>query len=141
MNILLAVDGSQPSLDAVHALIQRVSWFREPLHVHVVFVHPPVPRGLVRSFISREVIDDYYREEGEKAVAPACTMLAQASVAHTKHLQVGDAAECIVRLAHEQACELIWMGTRGHGAATSFALGSVARNVLHRADLPVLLMR
>jgi len=141
MNVLLAVDGSQPSLDSVRGLIRRVSWFRSALHVHVLFVHPPVPRGLVRSFISSEVLDDYYREEGEKAVAPACTILTQASVAYTKHLHVGEPGECIVRLARELACELICMGTHGHGAAASFALGSVARKVLQLADLPVLLIR
>jgi nucleotide-binding universal stress UspA family protein len=141
MNVLLATDGSEASLSAVRGLLQRVRWFREALQVHVVFVHPPVPHGLVRSFISRDVIEDYYREEGEKAVAPASTILTQANIAHTKHLLTGDAPPTIVRMARELACELIWMGTHGHGAAASLALGSVARKVLQLADLPVLLIR
>lgn len=141
MNILLAVDGSNPSLNAVRGFVQRVSWFKSPVSVHVTYVNPAVPDGLVRTFISREVLDAFYREEGEKALAPACALLDQAKVHHSKHLQVGPIAESIVRLAGELACDLIWMGTHGHGTVGTVTLGSIAQKVLHLAAMPVLLVR
>jgi nucleotide-binding universal stress UspA family protein len=118
-----------------------VSWFREALRVHAAYVHPPVPHGLVRSFVSRESLDDFYRDEGEKLIAPACSILEQAKVSCTKHLYVGPVAESIVKLAGDHACELIWMGTHGQGATAAFAIGSVARKVLQLAPVPVLLVR
>ena len=139
MKILLAVDGSEPSLNAVRGLIRNLTWFRERPSVHVVYAHPPVPDGLVRSFFKREMLDDFYRDEGEKALAPACTILKQASVPHERHLYLGAVAESIVKLAQDQACDLIWMGTHGRGGA-SLVLGSVSRKVLQLATLPVLLI-
>ncbi len=140
MKILLAVDGSEPSLNAVRGFVQRVAWFKSPVAVHVSYVNPAVPDGLVRSYISQEVLDGYYREEGEKALAPARALLDQAKIRHTQHLQVGPIAESIVRLAKELTCDLIWMGTHGHGAAATVALGSIAQKVLHRSEIPVLLV-
>ena len=44
MKILLAVDGSKNSLDAVQCLIEHADWYREPPQVELVTVHLPVPK-------------------------------------------------------------------------------------------------
>jgi len=44
MKILLAVDGSKNSLDAVQWLIDHVDWYRELPQVELVTVHLPVPQ-------------------------------------------------------------------------------------------------
>ena len=91
----------------------------------------------VEPFTSR----GYARDEGEKLIAPACSILEQAKVSCTKHLYVGPVPESIVKLAGDYACELIWMGTHGQGATAALLLGSVARKVLQLAPVPVLLIR
>jgi nucleotide-binding universal stress UspA family protein len=53
----------------------------------------------------------------------------------------GLAAQEIVRLADERGVDQIIMGTHGRGAVGSLLLGSVAQRVVHRAKMPVLLVR
>jgi len=55
--------------------------------------------------------------------------------------RVGVPAEEIVRLAAEEAIDLIVMGTHGWGGFRNMVLGSVAHNVLRTASCPVLVVR
>ena len=57
------------------------------------------------------------------------------------HVLVGDVPQTIVRYAHESACAMIYLGTRGMTAISNLVLGSVATKVLHLADTPVVLVR
>ncbi len=141
MNILLAIDGSEVSQRAVLSLIDHVRWFREPPHVHLLHVHAPIPVGLAVQHLSQEMLDRYYREEGEAVLKPAAVALAQAGIATTPHIHVGHAAEIIVRLAGELGCELICLGSHGRGGIKTALLGSVASRVLHLAQVPVLICR
>ncbi len=52
-------------------------------------------------------------------------------------LEVGDAAAGILRVAKEDGCDLIVMGTRGRGSIGGLLLGSVARQVMRHAPCPV----
>jgi nucleotide-binding universal stress UspA family protein len=53
----------------------------------------------------------------------------------------GPPAEEVVRLAREQAVDLIVMGTYGHTGLAHLLLGSVAERVVRRAPCPVLTVR
>lgn len=141
MNILLAIDGSEVSLRAVRGLVDHLRWFRDKPSVHLLHVHLPVPVGLALEHVSRETLDRYYKEEGEAVLAPALSLLEAAALPATPHIHVGHPAETIVKLAGELGCELICMGTHGHGAVASAILGSVAHKVLQLAHVPVLLTR
>lgn len=141
MNILLAVDGSEVALRAVRSLIDHVRRFREAPAVHLLYVHPPIPVGLAMHPLSHDTLDSYYREEGEAALAPARRILEDAGLACTPHLHVGQPAEAIVARAQELGCTLICMGSHGHGALQNAILGSVATQVLHAANVPVLIVR
>jgi nucleotide-binding universal stress UspA family protein len=44
MKILVAVDGSKPSLKAVQLLVDHCDWYREAPEVELLAVHLPVPR-------------------------------------------------------------------------------------------------
>ena len=56
-------------------------------------------------------------------------------------LLLGAPAEAIVRLAREQRCHKIVMGTRRLGSVAGLVLGSVASQVLRFAAVPVTLVR
>ncbi len=140
MKILLAVDGSKNSLDAVASLISHVNWFAKPPAVHLLYVHLPVPK--VGGFgPSKGDLETYYREEGEQCIAKAKALLDSAKVPHEDAILVGDAAQTICGQATERGCDLICMGTRGLGSAASLVVGSVATKVLHSAKVPVLLVK
>ena len=143
MRILLAVDGSPNSLDAVASLVKHLDWFREPPPgVRLVTVHLPVPKvGGMSHVVSHDTIERYYREEGEKSLADAVKLLEGAKMKFSSVVLVGDPAQMIVAEAVKDGCDLIYMGTRGLGPVTSLVLGSVAMKVLHLSKVPVILVK
>jgi nucleotide-binding universal stress UspA family protein len=54
---------------------------------------------------------------------------------------LGNPVEAILACARDNAADLIAMTTQGKGGLTEVVLGSVAREVLHRAPIPVFLFR
>jgi len=141
VKILVAQDGSEISLRAIGSVIDLAARLREPPQVHLVFVHPPIPLDFATKHIDQAVLDAYYREEGEQALATAGARLAAAHIAATHHIHVGAAAPTIVRLAGALGCELICLGTHGRGALSTALLGSVASKVVHLSTVPVMLVR
>jgi nucleotide-binding universal stress UspA family protein len=142
MRILLAVDGSPNSLDAVTTLVKHLDWFRDKPEVRLIYVHLPVPKiGGMSSVISKESLDRYYREEGAQALAKARKLLEDAGVKFNAEVLVGRPAETIVAEADKVGCDLIYIGTRGLDAVSNVVIGSVATKVLHLAKTPVILVK
>ena len=56
-------------------------------------------------------------------------------------LRMGEPTPEILALAAEVHADLIAMSTHGHGPIKDLILGSVASDVRHRTDIPVLLVR
>jgi nucleotide-binding universal stress UspA family protein len=56
-------------------------------------------------------------------------------------LACGEPSEHIIAIAEREACDLIAMSTHGHRLIGDLILGSVASEVRHRTDIPVLLVR
>jgi nucleotide-binding universal stress UspA family protein len=54
--------------------------------------------------------------------------------------RIGRAADEILKRAGDAQHDLIVMGSRGHGAATSFLVGSVSHSVLNRSPSAVLIV-
>ena len=53
----------------------------------------------------------------------------------------GNPVELILSVADEKNCDLIVMGTHGHGSLADAMMGSTARRVLRRSRKPVLVVR
>jgi len=53
----------------------------------------------------------------------------------------GAPAEIIVQTAIEQNCDLVVMGTHGHGAIADVLIGSTAKWVIRQSLIPVLVIR
>ena len=53
----------------------------------------------------------------------------------------GPPAETIVQTARDRNCDLIVMGTRGHGGIANVLIGSTARWVVKQSPIPVLVIR
>lgn len=141
MNILLPVDGSENALHAVHKVIAMKDMYREPISVHLLNVQSQVVSGAVKMFIGQQQINDYYREEGNKALATARTLLDTAGIDYQHHIGVGEIATTIVGYAKDKNCAQIVMGSRGGGGLAHVLLGSTATRVVQLADVPVLLVK
>jgi nucleotide-binding universal stress UspA family protein len=73
-------------------------------------------------------------------LAAAKTLLDAAAVPCTSEIASGYVGLTIVAYARERGCDGIVMGTRGVGS-TEQLLGSIARQVVQLADMPVTLVK
>lgn len=142
MKILLAVDGSKFSLDAVAFLVEHADWYKTAPECELVHVHPPVPKlpGM-GTVVSRKQIEQHYQDDAEAALAEAKKRLDKARVRYKATVLVGDPAQSIAKHAKSARCDLIMVGNQGRGAAGNLLIGSVASKVLSIASVPVLLVR
>ena len=137
MKILVAVDGSKPSLKAVQLLIDHADWYRSPPEVELVTVHLPVPKVGV----PRAQLEKYYLEEGMTRLAAAKKKLDAAGIRYAERVLVGPVAESVVKHAKDKRCDVIYIGTRGMSAIGKALVGSTATKVVHIAETPVLLVK
>jgi len=142
VRILLAVDGSKHSLNAVQFLIEHSGWLREKPQIDLVTVHLPVPKlpGMGAA-VSKAQVEKYYQEESERSLADARKKLDAAGVRYEAHTLVGPVAETLVKHAKDKRCELICIGTRGLSELGKALVGSTATKVVHISDVPVLLVK
>ena len=134
--ILVPVDGSENSDRAVRFAIDL-------LHggtLHLVNVQPSLG-GAARMFVRKADVEAFHREEGEKALASALKLAAEAGAKAEKHISVGRPGEVIAHYAKKLGAKMIVMGTRGHTGLAGVALGSVAQDVIARSDAPVCLVK
>ena len=138
MKILVAVDGSKPSLKAVQTLIDHSDWYRDQPAIELLSVHLPVPKI---AHVNKAQLERYYEEEGQAALLAAKKKLDAAGLSYTARVLVGPIAETIVKHAKSKGFDQIVIGTRGMGQLGQALLGSTATKVLHIAETPVLLVR
>ncbi len=138
MKILVAVDGSKGSLQAVQLLVDHRDWYRERPDVELVTVHLPVPKV---AHLGKGQLDKYYAEEGAAMLAPAKKKLDAARIPYQARVLVGPVAESIVKHARDKRCDVIYIGTRGMSELGKALVGSIATKVLHISDIPVLLVK
>jgi nucleotide-binding universal stress UspA family protein len=131
MKLLLAVDGSDHSYEAVRSLkyLSRA----EELHVlHVLDVPTPAYPMMVPEVAQElyETVERSMREDGTRLVDRIVSLLPMGIGPVTKHLVVGSPADQIVMLAEQYKVDLILLGTRGLGPIKERLVGSVAHRVL-----------
>ena len=137
--ILVPVDGSENSDRAVkHALGLVAAGLAADLHLLNV---QPSFGGAISTFVGRDQIDSYHREEGHKSLASAVALAKTASVPAKVHIGVGRQGEVVRDYAKKLGADLIVMGTRGHTGLSGVLLGSVAQDVIAHSDKPVTLVK
>ena len=140
LRVLLAVDGSAPSVRAARRLAAWRRWLGE-LDVHLVFVQQPL--GFLATMLPPhdDVKNEWSTRAAEKAAQAARQVFAKAGVPQHLHITYGDPAEEIAHIAAHTGAELIALGTRGLGAAHHAFVGSVALKSAIKASVPVMLVR
>jgi len=137
--ILVAVDGSEPSLHAVRMAAEMAKRYEATLTL--VYVSPPI---LLSPYTYAEAIAEIEkkdREYGEKMLKDAAA-LAQGEGAKADTLtMVGNPADLIADTALDPAIGLVVVGNKGRGAVSRVLLGSVADRLVHISKKPVLVVR
>jgi nucleotide-binding universal stress UspA family protein len=140
MKILLPVDGSEVSLKAVRLAI---SLLQQGLSGSVVLANVQEPATFYEMVVAPdvEVLERVSTAAGMDALAPAETLLVNAGVVYEREIASGDPAHTIVDLVERFSCDLVIMGARGASALRSALLGSVSNEVLHAAQVPVMIVK
>ena len=131
MKILLTVDGSDHSYEAVRSLkyLSRA----EELHiVHVLDVPSPAYPMMMPEVAQElyETVERNMRDDGTRLLDRIVSLLPLDAGPVTKHLIVGSPADQIVTLAEQLKVGLILLGTRGLGPIKERLIGSVSHRVL-----------
>jgi nucleotide-binding universal stress UspA family protein len=140
MIILLAVDGSERSLAAVHHGLRLV---REGLQASFVLVNVQEALHLYEVVLARDVavVEGASHAAAVHAMAAARALLDTADVPYDCEIGQGDAAQVLIEMAERFDCGAILMGTHGSGWLASTRLGGVALSVLQHAQVPVTIVR
>ncbi|MCX7240741.1 MAG: universal stress protein [Burkholderiales bacterium] len=140
MKLLLPVDGSELSLEAVRFAIRMLL---AGLHGEVVLANVQEPANLYELLVAHDpqVIERVSAEAGLHALQGAQQLLDAAGVAYECEVARGDPAHTIEDIAERFGCDLIVMGARGNSALRSAMLGSVSNEVLHASSVPVVIVK
>jgi len=139
--LLVPVDGS-PS--AGRALQFALAQARRNADTELLLLHVQLPvqvYGEIAVYVGDAKAREMAAEHSHELLDPAVAVARGAGVPHRQRLVEGEVAAAIARVAHEEGCESIIMGTRGLGPVASLVLGSVALKVVHLVDVPVTLVK
>lgn len=142
MNVLIAVDGSPTSRQAIefaYSLLagQQVS----VLLFHVIPQHLIYGKG---GAAPAEVYDLPKERTASRELLDECAQQLQAAgvdLTVETRVGIGDPAELILSAAADNDADLIVLGSRGLSAAQRFLIGSVSTKVVTHAHCPVLVVR
>lgn len=145
--ILVGVDGSAPSLEAVDFAADLASKYNAELIL--LTVAPDLPPELDPAIEEYARLEHIPVPETELALTTADGVLDNAQrKARTKgatrisaESSFGDPARAIIAAARDRQADLIVVGSRGHGRLAGLLLGSVAQKVISLAHCPVVVVR
>jgi nucleotide-binding universal stress UspA family protein len=153
IHVVLATDGSEPSLTAAHVVRDLLNP-AAVARITILVVVPPldtvpfygtnVGYGMYDSGVLSQETYDAVHASAEKIAQDALRRTEEelnSGAPVEKVVRHGSPADEIVRYAAESGVELIAMGSRGWGEMHAVLLGSVSERVLHTAHCPVLIAR
>ena len=140
MKILLPVDGSAISLEAVRFAIRMG---REGLDASVVLANVQEPSTLYELVVAHDpqVLEQVSASAGAHTLLAAQALLDEAGIAYECEVASGDPAHTLVDIVERFGCDLVVMGASGTSSLRSALLGSVSNEVLHAAGVPVMIVK
>ena len=139
MKLLLPVDGSPLALDAVHHALDLV---KQGLQARFVLANVQAPSSLYELVVVHDAdrLAEVARAAAADALAPAEALLQAAGVEFETEVATGDAANMLIDIAEDHACDAVVMAARGTSSGLA-AIGSVAQAVLAHSPVPVTIVR
>ena len=142
MKILVAVDGSSPSQEAIDEVAHR-PW-PQPSTVRVVSaVRPYVPSAveLVPAAATPADVTQQQEEQAKRLTSHAADRIGKSGLSVETVVRRGDPRTVIVDEANEWGANLIVMGSHGRTGLSRLLLGSVAQAVVEHAPCSVEVVR
>jgi nucleotide-binding universal stress UspA family protein len=133
-HILVALDGSADSKTALRHAIALARDQNAKLTLMTVVPHTPTPVG-------PGVAPPPETDESHNAIIKEALTEVPKDVGVTTRLEHGEIADTILKLVATEDYDLLVMGSHGHSRVHRALLGSVSHRVLHKAAVPVLMLR
>jgi nucleotide-binding universal stress UspA family protein len=135
-NILVAIEHS----DADHAVLSHIEQLARLTGARLLLVH--VADGWVaRAYEELELRESEEIRDDRVYLEQLCEELTRKGFAVRARLALGDPATELVKVAGDEAVDLIAMSTHGHRFLSDIIHGSTADRVRHRVTVPVLMVR
>ena len=140
MKILLPVDGSEVSLNAVRFVIKLAM---DGLQTSVVLANVQEPSSLYEMVVVQdpETLQRASAAAGVHTLEAARVLLVAARIEVEREVASGDPAHTIVDIVERFGCDMVVMGASGPSSLRSALLGSVSNEVLHAAGVPVVIVK
>lgn len=136
--ILVPLDGSKHSMDGLHEAIEIAKPFGARITgLCVIPSTPPIP--VIES--SQASFKSSMTDGAAKTMAEAKKVASRNDVEFQGKLVCGDASLEIANFANAKKYDLIVIGSRGRSGLKELFLGSVANAVVHRSQVPVLVIK
>ena len=143
-NVLVAIDGSKPSTQALEMAIEIAKKFDAKLHlIHVVreMQLPSELQHLAELETVRGTRQDVLNTIGERLVNQGKRVAETTGVTSVESdIGTGDPANAIIGYANRNGIDLIVLGSRGLGQVEGMLMGSVSRKVSNLAAVPCLVV-
>lgn len=140
LKMLIAVDGSELSLDAVrHALRLR----EQGLAAGLVLANVQEPASLYEMLTVRDPqrLQGLSASAGDHSLQAARQLCDAAGVDYEFEVAYGDPAHTLLDIAERYDCSQVLAGARGKGGLGEGGLGSVAQELMHVSPLPVTIVK
>ena len=140
MKLLLPVDGSEFSLEAVRFAIGLMA---DGLRAEVVLANVQEPANLYELIVvhNPDVIEQVSAEAGLHALQGVQALLDAAGIAYEREVAQDDPAHTIVDIVERFGCQMVVMSARGQSGLRRALMGSVSNEVLHACPVPVLVVQ
>jgi nucleotide-binding universal stress UspA family protein len=140
LKILLPVDGSEASLDAVRHALGLVA---HGLSATFVLANVQEPANLYELVTAHDpdVLRQVSTGAGAHLLESAEALLQAAGVAWEREIASGDPAHVLAEMIERHGVDAVVMGARGLGTARSAVAGSVSHWLLMHAPVPVTVVR
>ena len=132
--ILVATDGSRDAVRAAEAASDLAK--RSGSELHVVHVWHDVP-GFAHKFVKAEL-----RRQGQETLDEQVRRIEDSGVMVAEaHLRGGRTSHEVISLSRKIGAGLLIVGCRGLGTVQRILMGSQSEEIVHHAEIPVLVMR
>jgi nucleotide-binding universal stress UspA family protein len=140
--ILVAIDGSEPSLKALKHAIQLATILKSQIHVISVVDELKLPFAAQHGLWAKVSHEELFRSMLEKMNKEITRIIEdRPNLKIDADLVEGKPAKKIVDFAEKEQFDLIVIGAKGYGMIEGLVVGSVSNNVVNTATKPVLIVK
>jgi nucleotide-binding universal stress UspA family protein len=134
--ILVPLDGSKNSIRGLNHAIYLARQCHATITGIAVIERPPA-----RAFRAIQYPEKQLLKDAENTMAFARRHSAQNGILFERKITFGDPGYMVVKFAKDKKFDAIVIGARGRGALKEIFFGSVSNYVLHKSNIPILVVK